>query len=287
MGKVFLNGQFIDRTKAKVDIEDRGNMFGDGVYEVIRVYNRQLFTLEEHLQRLMKSGEKILLNMPYDIEQMRAIIKQLIIESDLDFGIVYIQVTRGAITRQHAFPGNEVPATFFAYTKPLKKPLVQQRDGVKVKTEEDIRWLKCDIKSLNLLGNVLAKQNAANQGCFEAVLVRGGFVTEGSSSNIYIVKNGVIRTHPANNLILNGVTRLVVLKQCEQTNLTVMESPFTVVELMDADEAFLTSTTSEVIPIVEVDGQKIGNGLVGTITAKLQQSYENEIEEQCKRAKLE
>lgn len=284
MGKVFLNGRFIDRTQAKVDIEDRGNVFGDGIYEVIRVYNGQLFALEEHLRRLMKSGENIRLNIPYDVEQIKAIIKQLISENNLDLGIVYIQVTRGATSRQHPFPGAEVPATFFAYSKPLKRPINQLENGIKAKTEEDIRWLKCDIKSLNLLGNVLAKQHAVSQGCFEAIFVRDGFVTEGSSSNIYIVKNGVVKTHPANNLILNGVTRLVVLKQCKKMNIAVVESPFTAVELIDADEAFLTSTTSEVIPIVEVDGQKIGKGLVGSITTKLQQFYENEIEEQCKRA---
>ena len=282
MGKVFLNGQFIERTLAKVDIEDRGNVFGDGVYEVIRVYKGQPFTLEEHLQRIMQSGEKIRLNMPYDTEQMSTIIKQLISENSLDLGIVYVQITRGATSRQHAFPGDDVPATFFAYTKPLKRPSEQHNNGVKAKTEEDIRWLKCDIKSLNLLGNILAKQNAVHNGCFEAIFVRDGFVTEGSSSNIHIVKNGIVKTHPANNLILNGITRLVMLKQCEKINIEVEESPFTEIELLAADEVFLTSTTSEIIPIVEVDGQKIGNGIVGPMTKKLQQSFEIEIEEQCK-----
>ena len=284
MGKVFLNGRFIDRTQAKVDIEDRGNVFGDGIYEVIRVYNGQLFALEEHLRRLMKSGENIRLNIPYDVEQIKAIIKQLISENNLDLGIVYIQVTRGATSRQHPFPGAEVPATFFAYSKPLKRPINQLENGIKAKTEEDIRWLKCDIKSLNLLGNILAKQNAADQGCFEAIFLRDGFVTEGSSSNIHIVKNGVVKTHPANHLILNGVTRLVMLNQCEKMNIETVETPFTAVELLDADEAFLTSTTSEIIPIIEVNGQKIAKGLVGAITTKLQQSYEKEIEEQCKQA---
>ena len=282
MGKVFLNGQFIERTLAKVDIEDRGNVFGDGIYEVIRVYKGQPFTLEEHLQRIMQSGEKIRLNIPYDTEQMSTIIKQLISENSLDLGIVYVQITRGATSRQHAFPGDDVPATFFAYTKPLKRPSEQHNNGVKAKTEEDIRWLKCDIKSLNLLGNILAKQNAVHNGCFEAIFVRDGFVTEGSSSNIHIVKNGIVKTHPANNLILNGITRLVMLKQCEKINIEVEESPFTEIELLAADEVFLTSTTSEIIPIVEVDGQKIGNGIVGPMTKKLQQSFEIEIEEQCK-----
>lgn len=282
MGKVFLNGQFIDRALAKVDIEDRGNVFGDGIYEVIRVYNGQLFTLKEHLQRILQSGEKIRLNMPYDMEQMSAIIKQLVSENGLELGIVYVQVTRGATSRQHAFPGDDVPATFFAYTKPLKRPHEQHISGVKAKKEEDIRWLKCDIKSLNLLGNILAKQNAVHHGCFEAIFLRDGFVTEGSSSNIHIVKNGIVKTHPANNLILNGITRLVMLKQCEKMNIEVAEVPFTDIELLDADEVFLTSTTSEIIAIVEVDGQKIGKGVVGPITTKLQQSFENEIEQQCK-----
>lgn len=283
MEKVFLNGQFINRTEAKVDIEDRGNVFGDGIYEVIRVYNGQLFTLEEHLRRLMRSAEKIYVKMPYDLEQMTTILKQLVEENHLELGIVYIQVSRGAASRQHLFPGEDVPATFFAFAKPLKRPLAQLENGVKAKTAEDVRWLKCDIKSLNLLGNILAKQNAANEGCFEAIFIRDGVVTEGSSSNIHIVKNGVVKTHPANHLILNGITRLVMLMQCEKLNVRVEESPYTENDLLQADEVFLTSTTSEIIPITEVNGQQIGNGLVGPITQKLQQSFESEITEQCQK----
>ncbi|MBD3110514.1 D-amino-acid transaminase [Bacillus sp. AGMB 02131] len=282
MGKVFLNGQFIDRTDAKIDIEDRGNVFGDGIYEVVRVYDGKLFTLEKHLQRLMRSAEKIYLRMPYEPEQIKAILMQLVKENDLELGIVYIQVSRGAAVRQHIFPGEDVPVTFFAFTKALKRPDAQMKNGVKAKTAEDIRWLKCDIKSLNLLGNILAKQDAASEGCYEAIFVRDGFVTEGSSSNIHIVKNGKVKTHPANHLILNGISRIVMLEQCEKLNITVEQSPFTENELLQADEAFMTSTTSEITPIVEVNGEKIGNGLVGPTTLKLQQSFESVIKEQCK-----
>lgn len=283
VGKVFLNGQLIDRAEAKLDIEDRGNLFGDGIYEVIRVYNGELFTLEEHLRRFMSSAEKIRLTIPYDVAHMAATIKQLVRENQLELGIVYLQATRGATARKHLFPNKDVPTTFFAYTKSMPRPLEQLGDGVKVKTMEDIRWLKCDIKSLNLLANILAKQSAADDGCFEAIFHRDELVTEGSSSNIHIVKNGRVKTHPANHLILNGVVRQVMINHCGQIKIPVEETAFSLPELLKADEVFMTSTTAEVMPIVEINGQLIGDGRIGVTTAQLQRLYEQEINKQCKK----
>lgn len=280
MALVFLNGQFINREDAKVDIEDRGYQFGDGIYEVIRIYNGQMFTFKEHLKRLIESAEKIKLTITYSIEELEEILGNLVRENRLKLGIVYIQVTRGVSVRNHLFPIDEKP-TIVAYTKELNRPIESIKQGVKVKLVEDIRWLKCEIKSLNLLPNILARQSASEEGCYEAIFHRGSVITEGSASNICIVKNGVIWTHPANHLILNGISRQVVLKKCMEQHIEVNETTFAIDELFEADEAFLTSTTSEVMPILEVEGRIIGNGLVGNISKKLQAAFEAEINIQC------
>lgn len=280
MALVFLNGRFINREDAKVDIEDRGYQFGDGIYEVIRIYNGKMFTVKEHLQRLIESAEKIKLTITYSIEELEEVLGNLVRENQLKLGIVYIQVTRGVSARNHLFPSDE-KTTIVAYTKELNRPFESIKQGVKVKLVEDIRWLKCEIKSLNLLPNIMARQSASEEGCYEAIFHRGSAITEGSASNICIVKNGVVLTHPANNLILNGISRQVVLKKCMEQNIDVDETTFTIDELFDADEAFLTSTTSEVMPILEVEGRKIGKGLVGNISKKLQAAFEAEINVQC------
>lgn len=280
MALVFLNGRFINREDAKVDIEDRGYQFGDGIYEVIRIYNGKMFTVKEHLQRLIESAEKIKLTISYSIDELEETLRNLIQENRLKLGIVYIQVTRGVSARNHLFP-SDVKPTIVAYTKELNRPFESIKQGVKVKLVEDIRWLKCEIKSLNLLPNIMARQSASEEGCYEAIFHRGSVITEGSASNICIVKNGVISTHPANHLILNGISRQVVLKKCMEQHIDVDETAFTIDELFEADEAFLTSTTSEVMPILEVEGRKIGNGVVGNISKKLQAAFDAEINVQC------
>lgn len=206
MKKVLVDGQLIDREEASVDIEDRGYQFGDGIYEVIRVYNGQIFTADEHLNRLYSSAEKIQLHIPFQKEELMNLINLLVSENEVEDGSVYMQVTRGAARRNHVFPGEEIQPVLTAYTNEVPRPDLALEDGVHAITAEDIRWLRCDIKSLNLLPNLLAKQEALEKGCQEAILHRDGVVTEGSSSNVFIVKDGVIQTHPATNLILNGIT---------------------------------------------------------------------------------
>jgi D-alanine transaminase len=191
-----------------------------------------------------------------------------------------MQFTRGASPRNHAFPHNVAP-TFVAYTRKVERPVSSMQEGVKAIFFEDIRWLRCDIKSLNLLGNLLAKQKAVEAGCFETIQHRGDIVTEGSSSNVAIVKNGTVITHPANNLILNGITRQKVKQVCEQNQIPFEEKEFTVEEVLQADEVFLSGTTVEVTPIVEVEEKKISGGIPGEVTKKLQQLIKDEIEKEC------
>ncbi|MGN1402655.1 MAG: D-amino-acid transaminase [Bacillus sp. (in: firmicutes)] len=281
MEKIVWNGKLIDRKDVKVDIEDRGYQFGDGVYEMVRVYNGQLFTLTEHLGRLVESAAKVKIEIPYTVQQMEDMLKELVQENQLTWGTVYVQVSRGVAPRNHLFPTGGEGITFVANSAHLDRPVQNLQNGVKAKTVEDIRWLKCDIKSLNLLGNLLAKQEAYDRGCYEAIQHRGEIVTEGSSSNISIVKNGIVKTHNANNLILNGIVRQVMMKLGRKNGIQIEETPFTLEELFGAEEVFMTSTTAEIMPIIEVDGKRIGNGTPGELTRKLQALYEQEISHIC------
>lgn len=276
-----LDGKMIERSEAKVDVEDRGYQFGDGVYEVIRVYNGKMFTGTEHLNRLLKSLDSIGITLPYTMDHLTKLLEELITKNDLQVGIIYMQITRGVAPRNHAFPAEHVTPCLVAYTKEVVRPLESLKTGVKTLVTEDIRWLRCDIKSLNLLGNLLAKQKAAAEGCFEAIQHREEDVTEGSSSNIFIVKNGVIITHQSDNLILKGITKDIILKICASNEIVVEERTFTLDELAHADEVFLSSTTAEVMPIIEVNGVSVRDGLPGPVTKRLQELFEQEIEKQC------
>lgn len=278
---ILFNGELINREAANVDIEDRGYQFGDGVYEVIRVYNGKLFTVKEHLQRLVESAEKIGMKLPYTVDEMTVHLEALIEKNELHLGTIYMQFSRGVAPRGHAFPSKDVSYTYVAYTREVPRPVENMQAGVKTIVVEDIRWLLCHIKSLNLLGNLLAKQKAVESGCFEAIQHRNGMVTEGSLSNISIVKDGKIITHPANHLILNGITRQKMLEICRKNDLPYAEEEYTLDDLYNADEVFLTGTTVEVMPIVEIEGKSVGNGLAGPVTKKLQQLFEKEIEKQC------
>ena len=291
MEKIILNGEMVERSTVNIDIEDRGYQFGDGIYEVIRVYNGKLFTKEAHIKRLYESAEKISMILPFDQKSIEQQLENLVEENQLKTGIIYLQFTRGVSMRAHGFPGEDVTPVFVAYTREVERPKSSMDNGVKGILVDDIRWLRCDIKSLNLLGNILAKQEAANHGCFEAIQHRSNIVTEGSSSNVFVVKNGELWTHPATNLILNGITRRVILDICKEQEIQVIEKPFTVDELLEADEIFISSTTSEIMPIVHfakntktdilLDEKRIGEGQPGKLTRKLQKLFEQEIEKQC------
>ena len=282
MDYIVYNGELSKRETIAIDIEDRGYQFGDGIYEVIRIYNGKLFAWEGHVERLFASAKKIRLEIPYTWGQLKKILEDLIAKNNLVTGTVYLQFTRGVSPRKHAFPGTEILPTFVAYTRDSERPVKQMETGVETWIVEDKRWLHCDIKSLNLLGNILAYEDAHKEGCYEAILNRGGKITEGSHTNVAIIVDGVLITHPANNLILNGITRQIILKLCEQLSIPVKEREFTPKELIEANEVFLTSTTLEITPVVKVNGQLIGKGPF-LITKKLQAAFRAEIENECGR----
>ncbi len=273
----FMDGQFTKREDLKVSIDDRGYYFGDGVYEVIKVYGGKMFTAHEHFSRLFESAEKIKITIPFNESELMDTANELIKVNNISDGHLYIQVTRGSSSRQHNFPGPEVLPIVTAYAIETKRPVANMEKGIAVKSVEDIRWLRCDIKSLNLLGSVLAKQEAHEAGCFEAVLHRDGYITEGSSTNMFGIKDGKVYTHPASNLILNGITRQVVLSICYNLEIPVVEMPFTLEEAYEMDELFLTSTTSEVMPITTIDGRSMSGGTPGPITVRLQKAFHQRI----------
>lgn len=272
-----FNDQIVKNEEVVVDKEDRGYQFGDGVYEVVKVYNGELFTAEEHVDRFYASAEKIRITIPYTKDKLHQLLHQLVEANKVGTGHIYFQITRGAGPRNHIFPSDEVKPVLTGNAKENPRPLENFEKGVKATFVEDIRWLRCDIKSLNLLGAVLAKQEAHEKGCYEAILHRGETVTEGSSSNIYGIKDGVLYTHQADNLILNGITRQVIFKCAAEIGLTVKEQPMTKEQLLAMDELIVSSTTSEVTPIIEVDGTVIGQGTPGQWTRKLQAQFETKI----------
>ena len=281
MSYILFNGELSKRETISIDIEDRGYQFGDGIYEVVRVYNGRLFTWKEHIDRLYASAEKIRMTIPYTKEEMKDFMDKLIEKNELTEGTIYLQLTRGVAPRNHAFPGSDVQATFVAYTKVSERPVQLMEKGVDAHLVEDKRWLYCDIKSLNLLGNVLAHQEALDAGCYEAILLRDGVVTEGSHTNVSIISNGVVYTHPANNLILNGISRKVMMKACKSKSISFKEEAFTVDQLMKADEAFITSTTLEITPICKINGLPVGIEGQYNVIRQLQDAFVAEIEAEC------
>jgi D-alanine transaminase len=238
-----------------------------------------MFTVNEHINRLYESAKKIRLVMPFAKIELIKLLEKLIKVNELKNGHIYFQITRGVSERIHQFPDFTVEPVLTAFTKEMDRPLEKQKTGIKASLVEDERWLKCDIKSLNLLANVLAKQEATEKGSFEAILHRGDIITEGSASNIFGIKNNVLYTHPANNLILHGITRAVIFKLAEQVGLTVKEEAMTVNELLQMEEVFLSSTTSEIMPIIQIDEHKVDNGVVGRLTKEMQQQFEKLVKE--------
>lgn len=279
MSYIYINDEFVDESEGKVSYSDRGYNFGDGIYEYIRIYDDKVFTSKEHYERLFRSAKEIGLNLDaYSVEGLTEVTKELAAKNNVVNGGVYIQVTRGVAPRNHPFPDASTKPVFSAFSKSYDRPYDELENGVKAITVEDIRWLRCDIKSLNLLGNVLAKEKATQNDAAEAIMHRGETVTEGSSSNVYAIKDGKIYTHPANNLILNGITRRVIKELAEDLNIPFIEESFTLDFLNDADEVIISSTSIEVMPVVQVNDQKIGDGKVGQITKQLQNAFNNYIE---------
>ncbi|MFH4904496.1 D-amino-acid transaminase [Staphylococcus cohnii] len=278
MTKVLINEHLVDEQDAKVPYNDRGYVFGDGIYEYIRTYNNNIFTAKPHFERLIRSAKEIGLELKYNVDELTELIQELLAANGVVNGGVYIQVTRGAAPRDHAFPTPSVEANVMAFTKTYERPYKLLEEGINAITTEDIRWLRCDIKSLNLLGNVLAKERAVKYNAQEAIQHRGDIVTEGSSSNVYAIKAGEIYTHPVNNYILNGITRMVIKDIAEEKGIPFNEGTFTVDFLRNADEIIVSSTSIEVMPVLKLDGEQVGDGAVGPVTKSLQEGFNSYID---------
>ena len=274
MGLVYLNGDYMPLEEAKVPVLDRGFIFGDGVYEVIPVYDRRPFRLGEHLRRLQHSLDGIRLDNPHSEAEWAERIARIVEAGETEDQGVYLQVTRGPAPRDHAFP-KVVQPTVFIMSNPLSTPpqaVVEQ--GVSAVTAIDNRWLRCDIKSIALLPNVLLRQLAVDAGCAETVLIRDGFMIEGAASNIFIVKDGIILAPPKSNLMLPGITYDVVLEIAREHGFKHEVRPVTEAELRGADEIWQTSSTKEVTAVVKLDGQPVGEGKPGPIFWRMHAAYQ-------------
>lgn len=279
--KVIWNNKIVDHEEVVINPEDRGYQFGDGVYEVIRAYNHIYFCLDEHINRLYSSAKKIELTIPNSKEEIKTLANQLLKESNISTGDLYLQITRGISSpRNHTYPDVAVLPLLTGKANEIIRNTDKLAKGIKTSIEEDIRWLRCDIKMISLLGNIMLKHEAHKKGAEEAILHREGIITEGSSSNVGIVKDGVIYTHPDNNFILPGITKLV-LKRCAQSlGIPMSEESFTLDDLKEADEVFCTSTTLEIMPVNQVDNWTY-SVTEDSIVRTLQRAYEKEIEQQC------
>ncbi len=278
----WVDGVIIDIGEAKVSIEDRGYLFGDGVYEVIRVYNHKPFYLSAHLQRLERSAAAIRINLPCGLGHIEEIVIDLIEKSLLKEAYIYIQLTRGSARRDHLFPENVAPGMVF-YIRAMDALVpVEEIKPESCITLADERWMNCHVKTINLLPNLLARQQAAEAGAVEAILYRpGGLVTEGSRSNLFAVIDGKVRTHPQTNLILPGITRRIVLDILAAEGILFAEESFTKQELFEASEAWITSTTMEVKPIKVVDKKKLGLPVPGPLCREVMKAFRVKILQAC------
>lgn len=272
----YVNGHYVSHANARVHIEDRGYQFADGIYEVCLVIDGQYWDLEGHLARMERSLKELGMRAPMGRASLQTVMRELLRRNRLKDALVYIQVTRGVAPRNHGFPSGAVePALIMTAQRfDLDASDALAMKGVRVITQSDIRWGRVDIKTVSLLPNVLAKQAAKEAGAYEAWLVRDGKVTEGSSSNAWIVdKKGVLITHPKGNEILGGITRETAIACAEELQIRVEERPFTIEEAMGAAEAFLTSATNLVLPIVAIDGEPVGDGAPGPVALRLREAY--------------
>jgi D-alanine transaminase len=277
MSLVYLNGEYKPLAEATINVLDRGFTFGDGVYEVIPVFNRTVFRFDEHIQRLENSLKAIYIENPITRNDWKGIFQKLIESVEQENQSIYLQITRGVSERDHDISLANDP-TVFAMSRPIiKKDLTS---GIKAILHEDIRWQYCDIKAITLLPSIILRHKAKEQGAKEAILIRGGFVTEGAASNVFVCKNNVIITPPKNNHVLPGITRDLTLEILSENNIPHEENKITKENLLDADEIWVTSSTWEIVPVVELDNRQVGDGKPGALWHKLNdlyQTYKNNI----------
>jgi D-alanine transaminase len=271
---VYLNGEFLLLEEARIPVLDRGFIFGDGVYEVIPVYSGNPFRLPEHLARFERSHQAIRLPNPLSDDEWTRLVHELVARNGGEDQSVYLQVTRGVAKRDHAFP-KDVRPTVFGMSGPLSTPARDAiENGVHAITAVDYRWLRCDVKSTSLLGNCLLRQTAADAGALEVVMFRDGFLTEGSSSNVFVVKNGTILATPKNNLVLPGITYDVVVEIAQQSGMPLQARPIPEAEVRNADEIWVTSSTKEVLAVTTLDEQAVGGGKPGPVFRRMHHLYQ-------------
>ena len=269
----YVNGQFFPLEQATISIEDRGFQFGDGVYEVVRTYGGGPFRLHDHLSRLESSARAVSIPVPLSRTDWEGLIREGLQRSDCVSCLVYIQLTRGAAPRAHLFPSPAKPTVVMTFREIPETDRALRQQGVPVVTLPDLRWGRCSIKSLNLLANVLAKQEASDAGAKEAILVKDGLVTEGCSSNVCLVRDGTIITPPLSDQLLAGVTRAVVLELARKAGIVVDERDVPQEELTQVDELFLIGTTVEVLPVAALNGVPVGGRTPGPVTQSVSDAF--------------
>lgn len=277
---VYFNNDFKLHSEVNLSPFDRGFLFADGVYESIRTYNKKLFRYNDHLDRLKRSLKEIRIDFQ-GIDLIENIIYELMIKNDIeDEALAYLQITRGsAIPRTHSFPVEKISPTIFISVQELKESTEEQSSGVKVILQEDVRWLRCDIKSTSLLPVVLASQKATEENAAEAILVRDGLITEGTHTNFFAVKNETVFTAPSSRLILDGITRKVVLEFCGKFKIDYREEFINKADLKSYDEFFITSTTKEITPVIKIDYWSVNEEQPGKITKSLQSLFKKTTED--------
>jgi D-alanine transaminase len=284
MTTVYLNGEYLPHDRAVISVDDRGFVFGDGIYEGIRAIEGQIFEWQAHADRMLDGLTGIRIEFGADrVAALHGVCERLLRDNQLTTGdaFLYLQVTRGSAPRAHAFPPPGTPPNVYVSATRLARRVDQQQSGVKAVTVPDLRWARCDWKTINLLGSVLARQAAIDAGAFEAIMHRDGVVTEGASSTIFAVVDGVLRTHPLGHRILPSVTRKVIMALIAELQLPVEERAITEAELRRADELFLCGTANNVTPIVSVDDRPIGSGIPGPITGQLRDALDARLYGRC------
>ena len=274
----YLNGEFLPLREAKVSVLDRGFLFGDGIYEVLPVYGRRLFRFEEHMARLGRNLAKVRIANPHTAVRWLELCRELVAVQPDEDQALYLQVTRGVAPRHHVMPVDVAP-TVFMMSNPLVQPSADERHrGVACVTARDFRWERGDLKSISLLGNVLARQMSADHGAAETILLRDGFLTEASASNVWVVHEGAVLGPPKSEHVLEGIRYELIRELCEEEGIAFNLRPIAEADLLSADEVMLSSAAKEVLPVTSIDGQPVGHGALrgkpGPVYARLYEAYQ-------------
>lgn len=276
----YFNGEMVESGAKVVSLDDRGYCFGDGVYEVVRVYNGRAFAFSYHQDRLYRSMREMDIPVRMPPDELQELHEIMIEQSEITDGYIYLQITRGVTPRHHAFERSKLEPQMYMFIKPITTDLGALQQGVKAITLPDERWARVDIKTLNLIPNILAQTKAEKKGAYTAILVRDGIVTEGATSNVFVMKDGVCYTHPANHHILKGITRqLVVTRVAPTAGITIIEREFDEAFLKEADEIFFTDTIGGIIPITTLNREPVGDGKPGKAAKVLAEQLQHLMEE--------